>query len=430
MKQLRAGVASVNITPPLGLEMSGYGFGKSRGILDELCAQALILDNGEERVVLITTDLIGLSRQYVNSVRETVEAKIGVKRDHILICGSHTHSGPATMYLRQWGEVDRDYIRCCEKKLIGAAVWASEGLAPAKVGFGRGFIDSISYNRIWKGGPIDPEVGVMRIDRENGDMSAVFMNFSCHPVNLHSYGNLISADFPGYARRLIEKAKGGVSVLYTNGAGGDINPVGDTSNIAYAERNGIILGCEALKVAEQIRTMPKADLWAKTKNVKVPLGKLPSKRALEKTHQRRVSELKRMMRNRRSYQDDMHYNIDVQNAKLDIEWAEDALREIERGQPERYAFVELQAIGINDLVLVGIPGEVYVDIGLGIKRNSRHGYTSIIGYANGCLGYFPTREAYKIRAYETAIRKVYGIYPFKPDVGEIIIDAAKELING
>jgi hypothetical protein len=126
----------------------------------------------------------------------------------------------------------------------------------------------------------------------------------------------------------------------------------------------------------------------------------------------------------------MHYNIDVQNAKLDIEWAEDALREIERGQPERYAFVELQAIGINDLVLVGIPGEVYVDIGLRIKRNSRHGQTYIIGYANGCLGYIPTRVAYKIRAYETAIRKVYGIYPFKPDVGEIIIDAAKESING
>jgi hypothetical protein len=128
--------------------------------------------------------------------------------------------------LATMGEVDRDYIKCCEKKLIGAAVWASEGLAPAKVGFGRGFIDSISYNRIWKGGSIDPEVGVMRIDRENGDLRVMFMNFSCHPVNLHSYGNLISADFPGYARRLIEKVKGGVSVLYSNGAGGDINPVG------------------------------------------------------------------------------------------------------------------------------------------------------------------------------------------------------------
>jgi len=429
MNQLKAGVASVNITPPLGLELSGYGFGKIRGILDELYAQALFLDNGEEKIIIITTDLIGLNHEYVNNVREAIKAETGVQKDHILLCSSHTHSGPATMFLRQWGKIDREYIRCCEKKLIGAAVWASRNFAPAKIGFGKGLIDSISYNRIWKGGSIDPEVGVLKIDRQSGDMMAVLINFSCHPVNLHSYGNLVSADFPGYARRIIGKVKGDICVFYTNGAGGDINPVGDTNNIIYAERNGTILGCEALTIAEQIRTTSNANLWSKTKNVRIPLQKLPSKKALKKARQKGIDELKRIMKNRSSLRDAIGFNIAMQNAKLDIEWAEDALKEVEKGQPDKYASIELQAMGINNLTMVGIPGEVYVDIGLGIKRNSQSDYTFIIGYANGCIGYIPTREAYKIHAYETAIRKVYGVYPFSPTVGEIVMDSAKELLR-
>ncbi|TLN14925.1 hypothetical protein FDZ71_07590, partial [bacterium] len=107
MSQIKAGVASVNITPPWGLELSGYGFGKIRGVLDELYAQSLFLDNGEEEVIIITTDLIGLNRECVNNVREAIKSETGVQRDHVLLCSSHTHSGPATMFLRQWGKIDR-----------------------------------------------------------------------------------------------------------------------------------------------------------------------------------------------------------------------------------------------------------------------------------------------------------------------------------
>ena len=430
MSQIKAGVASVNITPPWGLELSGYGFGKIRGVLDELYAQSLFLDNGEEEVIIITTDLIGLNRECVNNVREAIKSETGVQKDHVLLCSSHTHSGPATMFLRQWGKIDREYMRCCERKLIGAAAWASGNAAPAKIGFGKGLTGYISYNRIWKGGPIDPEVGVLRIDRHGGDMMALLINFSCHPVNLHSYGNLVSADFPGYARRAIWRVRGDVCVLYTNGAGGDINPVGGTNNIEYAERNGTVLGREALNVAEQMRTTPNADLWAKTKGIRIPLGRLPSKETLKRAHRKGTSELKRLMKNASSHRDDIGFNIAVQNAKLDIEWAEDALMEVEKGQPEKYAPIELQAMGINNLTLVGIPGEVYVDIGLGIKGLSQSDCTFIIGYANGCIGYIPTREAYRIRAYETATRKVYGVYPFGPDVGEIVMDSARELLRG
>jgi len=434
--QLKAGLATVNITPPLGLEISGYGFGRSRGILDDLYANVLFLENGKDSVVIITADLIGFNYEYVNHVREGIKKEIEVRKDHILLSASHTHSGPATMFLRKWGKIDEDYIKCLEKKLVGATVWASRNLTPAKIGFGKGHVDSISYNRVWKNGSIDPEIGVIRIDDENGFMKAILINFSCHPVNVHSYHNLISADFPGYAKRLIEKVKENVCVLYTNGAGGDINPIGHTCNIAYAERNGIILGCEALKTAEEIQTKPHASLWAKTQNVEIPLGKIPDEEFLKKVRQVNVDRLNKLIGNKSTYKsanpripDDISYNIDVQNAKLNIEWAEEALKEIEKGQPKKNITMEIQAIGINDLVLVGIPGEVYVEIGLAIKKSSKFKYTFIIGYANGCIGYIPTKKAYEIGAYETTMRKVYGIYPFTPDIEQIIKDSVIKIIN-
>lgn len=427
--QLEAGVASVNITPPLGLEISGYGFGKSRGILDDLYAKVLFLENGEDKVVIITTDLIGFNYGYVDHVREGIYNETGVSKDHVLICGSHTHSGPGTMFLRRWGEIDEDYVRCLEKKLIDATVRASQDLATAKIGFGKGHVDSISYNRVWEDGPIDPEVGVVRIDDGKGRMKAILMNFSCHPVNLHSYGNLISADFPGYARRLIERTKEDVCVLYTNGAGGDINPAGNINNIAFAERNGIILGCEALKTAEQMQTASQVSLWAETQDVRIPLGELPDKEFLVRTRQENTIKLQKLIRDRSPNTDDISFSIDVQNARLDIEWTEEALSEIEKGQPKKHVSIEIQVIRINNLVLLAIPGEVYVEIGTAIKKSSRLPYTFIVGYANGCIGYIPTRRAYEIDFYETAIRKVYGIYPFASDVEKIVKDCALKMIN-
>ncbi|GAG14011.1 unnamed protein product, partial [marine sediment metagenome] len=228
-KQLNVGLASVNITPPVGVDLAGYSFGPSRGILDDLYAKTIFLENNENSIVLIMTDLIGFDFDFIDRVFESIKKETGVRKENISLSASHTHSGPATKFSRKWGKIDQAYMKCLEKKLIGSVVWASDNLFSAKIGFGRGYVNTISNNRVyrWKYNEdqsIDPEVGVIRIDNKNGNMVAILINFSCHPTNLHSYRNLISSDFPGFTRRMIENISSNLFVAYTNGAGADITP--------------------------------------------------------------------------------------------------------------------------------------------------------------------------------------------------------------
>jgi hypothetical protein len=451
-KQLNVGLASVNITPPIGVDLAGYSFGPSCGILDDLYAKTIILENSETSIVLITTDLIGFDFDFVERVREGIHKKTGVSNEHISLSASHTHSGPATKFSRKWGQMDQDYMKCLEKKLIGSVVWASNNLIPAKIGFGRGYVPNISNNRVyrWKYNEdrsIDPEVGITRIDHKNGNMMAILINFSCHPTNLHSYRNLISSDFPGFARRAIEKINSKLFIAYTNGAGGDITPIpyeslyhGLPKNLVFAQRNGTILGCEALKVAQQIKTTSKVDLYVKTKTVKLPFGQLPDQQSLKTTR----DQARIMLDKAQTLPDQplskfpseprpggpQRYQA-MTNAEGLIEWAELTLKEIQKGSPKKWMYMPLQAIMINDLVLLGVPGEMYHETGLNIKTKSQFEYTYIITNANGTVGYIPTKTAFEINyPYEVKRRVALPfIYPFTSNVEEITTDAAVQLIN-
>lgn len=453
--RLNVGIASVNITPPLGIEIAGYCFGPSVGVLDELYAKALVLESDgapESRIVIVTTDLIGFGFDITERIRAGIKKEIGVTKDHLLLCGSHTHSGPSTSDKSMaWTKVDEDYKTCLAKKVVGVAAWAVRELAPANIGFGKGHVDTISNNRVyrWKykeDRSIDPEVGVIRIDDQEGFMKAILMNFACHPTSLHSYRNFISADYPGFARRTIEKVKGDIFVAFTLGTAGDITPdpweylyYGLPENLAFSERNGTILGSEVLRVAEQIKTVPDVNLWAKTQTVKLPLGPLPDK---EFTLNMRKEALTRLEKAKdlpdeppkrddpRGSQGRPRVSLRHQataNTQLMIEWADNVLTELEKGQPKKYRSMEIQAIGINDLVFVTMPAEVFHEIGLAIKKQSTYDHTYIVTCANGSVGYIPTKKAFEIE-YPYMVTMTLGGYPYSAEVEQVTVDAAVNLI--
>lgn len=205
---MRAGVAKVNITPPVGLELSGWSFGPSVGVLDELYAKVLLLESNGRQAAIITADLIGFNTEYVTAIREGIASEMNMNASDVLISCSHTHSGPATMFLRRWGEIDEDYVKVVQKQIIGAATVAAKEMQEARIGAGKGRADGVGVNRRdGEDGAVDPEVGVIRVDNAQGEMMAVLMNYSCHTVAAHNYKNLISADYPGYAMGVIEKTR-------------------------------------------------------------------------------------------------------------------------------------------------------------------------------------------------------------------------------
>ena len=430
MGKLRAGAARVNITPYVGINLSGFGNRTkgSVGIHDDLYAKAVVLDDGEMKVGIVSCDLLNLDESSVASIREKVQESIGIDGENILISTTHTHSGPLTSPLRGFGKLDREWVSILEKKIAGAIFMADSKLQEASIGAGKGHAE-ISVNRREKqdhgivlgvnpGGAIDYEVGAIRIDDTEQKPLCTIVNYACHPVVMGGDSYLISADYPGYAMRLVEQVQGGDAVaVFLNGMTGDLNPA-KRGTFREVAQLGTILGAEALKVCEAANTSPDIKLRMAKEKVELRSGELPSEDELEAIIKARKDELKASGRD---------YDMDREIA---LTWAQDALEMVRQDKKSAIVPVEVQVLRLGEIILVGIPGEVFVEVGLGIKEGSPFEYTFTAGYTNGCIGYMPTKKAFQEGGYEThSAYRLYGIYPVDEDVAEKMINSSLRLID-
>jgi hypothetical protein len=401
----RAGSARIDITPPVGLELSGWAFGPSVGIHDRLLAKALYLqaDDGEV-FLLVTADLIGLDTSTADEIRGALAQRLKISRDHIMLGCSHTHSGPGTMTIRRWGAVDQAYLRTVVERLVSVGAEAERAATEgAAVGAGAVAAPDISVNRRRdEGGVVDDELGVLRVD--SGMENMVVWNFSCHPVAAHNYKNLISADYPGYASRYLERALGKESTaLFTLGAAGNINPV-VFHHIRYARRYGNKLGRLAYRAWSSAQTSDELAISCSTRRVRLPVQKLPDEETLANEISKWRGESEQLVGSGASRER-------IDSALIKLEWAEEASAIQRAGNAVEYLDMELQAVRLNDAVLLALPAELFVQIGLNIKAASPFARTVIVELANGNLCYLPTSEAYVRGGYETEFSaKVYGVY--------------------
>ncbi|MBA7707827.1 hypothetical protein ES703_116710 [subsurface metagenome] len=316
------------------------------------------------------------------------------------------------------------------QKIAGCVYMAWRNRREAQIGVGKGMVGGIGVNRRNPDGkPVDQEVGVIRLEDIKGNLMAVLINYTCHAVVLGPDNLLISADYPGYTMRMIEGIKGeNVVAMFTNGAEGDIN-TGHSADISgigghipgrtfkRAEKLGNILGGEVLKVLEQIKVSPKMHLDVKKELVELPLRDLPSLREAEKEFQKKMSavdELKGASPEK------------LTRAKIEKFYAEITLslaKEVESLGLGRTMRTEIQVMRINNAVLVAVPGELFVEIGLDVKKKSEFENTFIVGLANGEIGYIPTGQAFMEGGYESISTK------FTEEAGERIRDTALRLIK-
>ena len=225
---LRAGVAKMDITPPPGQLLYGYSERRTpaQGTLDPLYARVLVLEAGEERLAWVDLDL---GRPFgPESIREIREAARNSSRiSCLLVQATHTHSGPVVMDAYQGARPA--WETAAIGKIEGAIGEAAGRLAEARIGTGYGEA-IIGYNRRWVNldgtvsmlwrnlthiptFPVDPTVGVLRIDTTDGKPMAILVNYACHPVVLGM--NLqYSADFPGVMTRIVEEAFGATALCF------------------------------------------------------------------------------------------------------------------------------------------------------------------------------------------------------------------------
>src|SRR5688572_15735761 len=185
---LRAGVARVDITPPNGYPFSSWGLrtGVAVGIHDPLLAQALVLDDGARTVAIVALDICNVAREFTNDVRRRVQTLTGIAPEAVLLNASHNHSGPPGVPRRSGVSLGQapaaygGYAAALPDLVAGAVFSAWYNRRPARIGAGMGKASGISVNRVHREDAKDEQVGVLRVDAENGIPIAKVVRFSCH----------------------------------------------------------------------------------------------------------------------------------------------------------------------------------------------------------------------------------------------------------
>ncbi|MCK4965837.1 hypothetical protein KAS50_02335 [bacterium] len=239
--KLYVGTARMDITPPVGIKMSSYSLRRpSREIHDSLYVKVLVLEVDGYRTAIISCDLLWY---YNKAVLDAARERFNIS--HTLICFSHTHSGPN---LRD----SETYALSVEKAMIDGIDKALKNMFPARISAGYKSFPQLGYNRLtnkgdgiaqWRDyeripyGPVDPEVGVIKIEDEDGNPRVILMQYACHPV-VNGHTVQISADYPGVAARKVEETFGNNALcMFIQGGAGDINPMFQTDDRGFREGN-------------------------------------------------------------------------------------------------------------------------------------------------------------------------------------------------
>ena len=442
----KAGYAKVDITPQLGVTLSGYYHRRvSDGVLDPLYVRCVAFSDGSAKALVMSIDNLHPVNSVYMDVRKAVSAKTGVPVDAIFLACTHTHTGPGTRVpsakgnARHWEKVnlaDIPVIEGSNRRIVeGCAKAAAEALSdlsPATMLMGRGEAKGISFIRRYrmKDGTVrtNPGMGNPNIDCplgepdeqlqlvrfiRSGKREIAVVNFQCHPDTIG--GNKFSADWPGLACTYLERAmEGAVNAILINGAQGDTNHMrvkkapGEVIPRHYemAKHMGRVVAGSALSVWGLCAPAKVGKVQATVRQVKVLTNKgRPEEIPLAKKY----VELHLSGRGNEIPGVGMEHTANLAAAYRMLELA-DSPEEVD---------VPVSVVTIGDsLAFGGFPGEPFTWIGTEIKSRSPFAMTIPACCVNGQRGYFPVKSAYTDGGYENATSR------FKPGIAERLAEGA------
>jgi hypothetical protein len=478
---LYAGAARRAINPPLGTRQTGFRlFGSPvQAIESDLTATALVLAGRDAKVVIIGIDLsvLGIDLSWygwrpAQSMRERIAGALGIPVAHVLLNTSHAHSGVALPDIgpdsAEQMALKVRYRDELADRLVEVALDADGGLQEARIGTGWGRSAIGSYRRELRDGrdvlgevpghPLDDSVGVIRVDDLDGEPIAVVFRYSAHPVTMGPRSMVVSSDYPGPARDVVERNLGGLA-LFLQGCGGNLNPVG---GIGYEvdcrdakNRIGLQLGGEVLRIAAAIRTNRRAGtrrtlaniprilftpwepvggggctrLAAAESSVALDYVALPSAAEAEAVRAR----CRETVAERR---DGEAQEWEVRVAEKYLQWSEILCAAVASGQPTCELY--LQAIRVNDTIVLGMNAETFFETGLELRLRSPLPDTFVHGYTNGTIGYLPRSQDYpeggwRLEAAYAVPDMIFQVHPhpvaLRPDSEQRVVAAGLALIR-
>lgn len=402
--QLYAGAVEVDITPPVGVPMAGYGARKqkSAGIHDPLYARTLYLRYDNEQLLLITCDLIGVDLNFTTRLRNDITEELNIPHDHILLSCSHTHSGPQGFLPDEPVHVslkDEGLVDITQRKLLGASKWAVSKAEPVALTVGDLQLTGIGKNRNDpENGPIDPQLNVLRFDTTSGTPLAVLFNYGCHPT-IMGHDNLeLTADLPGAARVALKQHYPDCVFIFTNGASGDVSTRFTRRGQTFSEVNrlGLILASGVLQTMMKSEPMEVTGIGGELVKVRLPTRELPQEAEIQST-------IRTLEENVKNLQEQSAPHGEIRKVFTQLEGAQGQLILLNTKIDPAFFETDFQFLHIGPLFLAAIPGEPFSQTVLDIKAECAPIKTIVISYANDIKGYFPDQVSIENKTYEALI---------------------------
>jgi len=437
---LRIGTAQIDITPPPGLPLMGNFRDDylARGMHDPLHAKAVVFEDAHgTRAAVLALDLCMVDRVNVALVRRVVAASSSVPPENVLVHATHTHSAPAPSARFLLGldyEPDRGAVEAVLTQAAKAVAAAERELSEGTLSVGYSEESRLGFNRRlrrhdgstqlnWEAlapgvdaqqvagpwGPSDPRVAAVAVERE-GRAVAGLVNYALHPAILAGDNWLYSADYPGALAEALARIQGEpFTTVFLNGCCGNVNHVDyrDASQgrgFSMVQRVGYMLAAAA---AAALRTRaPIAGERVAVCRRNVSLTRIPIP---EEERQRCEQVLTHTAANPLAGLVDGLPEAHFAHVRLDMHRVQH--------EPD---LVEVIALRIGDLALVGLPGEIFCELGLELRRRSPARHTLVVELSGDAIGYVPTRESFPQGGYEVTVGSTF----YQPGAGEQLVDAA------
>jgi hypothetical protein len=398
----QVGVAQREITPMDTLWLAGYASRDqpAQGKLQELWAKALaIADAEQQRIVLVTTDLLGLPKNISDRITGECREKYGLERSGILLNSSHTHSGPVlrqSLYdvypltNKRIAQIEQ-YSDRLVQDIVGLIGDALSTMVPAHLYSGNGVVRfqvnrrnnnaSTLSSQTDLNGPNDYAVPVLQVRSSTDELLAVAFGYACHATVLNGYE--WCGDYPGYAQAALEQQLPGVTALFFQGCGGDQNPLPRRS-VNLARQYGEELAAAVRRTIAERGAALSGKITSAYEEIELRLASPPSVAQLEKTVAGESAYRQR--------------------------WARRLLNELRSGRELRKSYpypVQVWKIGSQTIIALG--GEVVVDYAIHLKRVFGQDIF-VLGYSNDVMAYIPSVRILREGGYEGASSQiVYGM---------------------
>jgi neutral ceramidase len=405
-KGFRASVIKINITPDNSQYLLGYSARRSSGVHDSIYHRIAVFDDGTTQFFLVSTDICIISPTEYDRVAARIQKQFGINPMNFWWSTTHTHSAPECgkagldkifMGERYQHEVDSLYTIFVEQKLIDGIREARNHLSSSRLGVGWGFSQA-NINRRAKDidgkvslgmnpdGPVDRRIGLLRIEKEDGTLMALIVNYPIHGTVLGGENLLISGDAPGIVSAYVEE-KIAAPILFINGAAGDIAPIYSVYPNPQSGHLGefrVLLGDKILEANRKVSNT--------TNEVILTLGEItvetPRKAGLA-------------------------WPSHFENYTRTTATGSNMVR-----LPVRYLRIN------EEIAIWSAPLELFCEISNEIRDRSPFPYTFYYGYTNGWLGYLLNEAEYKYGGYELTVS------PYTPQSASDLTEAVVSCLQG